>query len=141
MFYSDIRTFVPIWNGGMMKRKKFLLGITTLLLILVILFCTTETGMSHYRSDTGRDKQYYALMEKEYLSGMERLLEEKGYSNSGITIRWISDEDGMRTYTVMIHHRKIDRLDVKEKEALIRELSETEFSGAGCTFCYEFLTV
>lgn len=124
-----------------MKRKNIMSGIITMLFILVILFCSVKTVMSHGRTDIGGDMQYYAVMEKEYLSGMESLLEEKGYANSGITIRWILDEDGKRTYMVMIHHRKIDRLDADEKEALLHELAKTEFSDVDCTFHYEFLTV
>lgn len=124
-----------------MKKKNILFGISMILLVLLILFCTTETVMSQGKADNRGEKKYYAAMEKEYHNNIKHLLNEKGYSNSGITIRWISEADGTRNYTVMIHHRKINSLNEQEKEALMRELPETEFKDDRCTFRYEFLTM
>lgn len=97
--------------------------------------------MSQSKADDRSKKQYFAEMEKAYYADLRQLLEEKGYSDSGITIRWVSDDGENRTYTVLIHHRGIDVLSAEEKEALIRELSQTEFDDLRCSFCYEFLTV
>lgn len=107
--------------------------------VLVLSFCTTETVLSQSKTDHRQEKQYYSAMEKEYYADMRALLTKKGYVNSGITIRWVSEGTGERSYTVMIHHRKITQLDDAGKEALLRELTETEFQDAGCTFGYEFL--
>lgn len=124
-----------------MKKENILFGIAVIIPVLVILFCTTETVMSQEKSNNRAEKKYYASMEKEYHNNMKCLLDEKGYLNSGITIRWISEADGTRNYTVMIYHRKIDNLNEQEKEALIHELLETEFKDIRCTFQYEFLTL
>ncbi|MCH5255692.1 MAG: hypothetical protein J1D87_00305 [Lachnospiraceae bacterium] len=121
-----------------MKRKNCLFVIMTMLLVLIILFCTTETVMSQGR--VSRQKQYYADMEKQYLSDIKNTLNEKGYPQSGITIRWVSDGEGLRSYTVMIHHRKINSLNNNEIEKLQKELTVTEFNDESCTFSYEFLT-
>ena len=121
-----------------MKRKNCLFLIMTMLLVLIILFCTTETVMSQGR--VSRQKQYYADMEKQYLSDIKNTLNEKGYPQSGITIRWVSDGEGLRSYTVMIHHRKINSLNNNEIEELQKELTVTEFNDESCTFSYEFLT-
>lgn len=124
-----------------MKKESILYGIAVIIPVLVILFCTTETVMSQEKTNNRAEKKYYASMEKEYHNNMKHLLDEKGYLNSGITIRWIAEADGTRNYTVMIYHRKIDNLNEQEKEALIRELLETEFEDIRCTFQYEFLTL
>lgn len=78
-------------------------------------------------------------MEKIYCEDMAEILAGKGYKNSGITIRWVSEEEGRRDYTVMIHHRNIKLLDDEGKEALLQELAGTEFQDDRCTFRYEFL--
>ena len=78
-------------------------------------------------------------METNYYADLAKLLGDKGYRNSGITIRWVSEEAGRRDYTVMIHHRNMKLLDETEKEELMRELAETEFQDERCTFHYEFL--
>lgn len=121
-----------------MKRKDILFIIMTILLVMLTLFCTTETVMS--QSSGGRLKEYYAGMEKQYLSDIKEALCEKGYADSGVTIRWVSDGEGLRNYTVMIHHRKLNALDNNKKEELINELSAAEFSDERCSFNYEFIT-
>ena len=69
-----------------------------------------------------------------YYHDLRGLLEESGYFNSGITIRWVSEEGEGRTYTVMIHHREIDLLSSSEKEALMQALSQAEFDDQSCRF-------
>lgn len=120
-------------------RKNILFVIAVILSVLVALLATKETVMSQGRTDSKGKKNYYKAMEAEYRSNMEQVLEENGYSNSGITIRWVSENGETRIYTVMIHHKRIDRLDENEKEKLIQELAKTEFSDEGCSFQYEFL--
>ncbi|MDE7341897.1 MAG: hypothetical protein K2N80_15315 [Lachnospiraceae bacterium] len=122
-----------------MRKRNFSFVIAVIISVLVISFCMTETVMGQNRADHRREKQYYSAMEKEYYADMKALLTRKGYVNSGITIRWISEETGERNYTVMIHHRRITQLDDAGKEDLLQELMKTEFQDAGCTFCYEFL--
>lgn len=122
-------------------KKSISFVILVIVSVLVIVFCTTQTVMSQSKTDDRRKKQYYAKMEETYYADIDALLAEKGYSGSGITIRWVSDDGESRVYTVMIHHRCIDVLNGQEKEALIQELSQAEFDDIRCSFRYEFLTV
>ena len=124
-----------------MGKRNMLFGATTVLLVMVILFCTTQTVMSQGKADMKSQKRYYAAMEQEYLSNMKQMLADMGYQNTGVTIRWISDEVGSRIYTVMIHHQKIDTLSIQEQELLQEKLSGTDFEDENCFFVYEFLTV
>lgn len=120
------------------SRKRFYI-FSTIFLILIILLCTTETVMSRNKADAAGEKRYLASLEKEYESCMKLLLKEKGYQNSGVTVRWISDEEGNRSYTVMIHHRRLGRISDAERKELVDELSEAEFEKEKCTFHYEFI--
>ena len=122
-----------------MGKSNISFVITVMLSVLVVLFCTKETVIGQSRTDLKRQKQYYAAKEEEYRAGMRRMLTDKGYTNSGITIRWVLEDEGTRTYTVLIHHKRIDRLDAGEREELIRELEKTEFVDEYCSFQYEFL--
>lgn len=124
-----------------MRKKNTSFAILVILSVLVILFCAKETVIGQNKADSRREKQYYAVMEEEYRNNMRQMLADKGYSNSGVNVRWAVDEDGARCYTVIIHHRKIDRLDEKEKEALLKVLMTAEFDDERCSFRYEFLTV
>lgn len=120
-----------------MKNISF--GIAVILSILTVLFCAKETVMSQGRSDVREKKGYYAAMEAKYRADMEKVLEEEGYAGSGVTVRWVSESGGARTYTVMIHHRRIDYLNENDKESLAHKLAETEFADETCSFHYEFI--
>lgn len=120
-------------------RKNISFIVAVVLSVLVVLFCAKETVMSQGRADIKGKKSYYGAMEVKYRQDMERVLAENGYADSGITIRWVSDSGEARLYTVLIHHRRIDRLDEEGKEQLIQELAKTEFTDGECSFEYEFL--
>ena len=124
-----------------MFRRNAAFIIAVILSVLVVLFCAKETVMSQGRSDVKEKKSYYAAMEAEYRADMKKVLEEEGYAGSGITVRWVSENEGTRTYMVMIHHRRIDYLDENEKENLVHKLVETEFTDEKCSFQYEFITL
>ncbi|MCM1387489.1 MAG: hypothetical protein NC231_09185 [Bacillus sp. (in: Bacteria)] len=121
-------------------RKNISFVIAVILSVLVVLFCAKETVMSQDRTQNGSKSRYYASMEKEYRAGMKKVLEENGYADSGITVRWVSENGEAREYTVMIHHKRIERLDEEGKEELLRKLAGTEFRDAQCSFQYEFIT-
>ena len=123
-----------------MERKNCIFWLMTMLLVTIILFCSTQTVLSQSSGMSKEQRQYYADMEKEYVSNIESLLCEKGYLHSGINIRWVSEVEGLRDYTVMIHHRRIDSLDSHEKEELLNELKAMEFNDSSCIFNYEFIT-
>ena len=122
-----------------MKSKNSFLTAASVILIFIIFFCSTETVMSQNKTDDRRTRQYYAAMEEEYKTKISQMLNEKGFVNSGVNIRWVSDGDGTRIYTVIIHHRKINTLDDYDKDELLHELAGLEFTDENCRFRYEFL--
>ena len=122
-----------------MKRKNSFLTAASVFLIFVIFFCSTETVMSQSKTDDRRTRQYYAAMEEEYKANISQMLNEKGFVNSGVNIRWVSDGYGTRIYTVIIHHRRINTLDDNDKDELLHELAGLEFADENCSFRYEFL--
>ncbi|MBR1702495.1 MAG: hypothetical protein IJ716_11135 [Lachnospiraceae bacterium] len=70
-----------------------------------------------------------------------------GYAHCGITLNRVVEKNTERTYTFTIHHRKIDRLDSAEREALMQRLKvlAENFPCASpedrCEFEYQFFTL
>ncbi len=118
-----------------MMKKGF--GILTVLLILVIIFCVKETVMSKESTERAKQNHYFAVLEQDYLERTRQLLDEEGYGNCGINLTRVTYEDGRREYTVLLHHRKLERLSGKEKLNLEGMLSQIEFQNEMCSFCYE----
>ena len=121
-----------------LKRLPFTL-IISVFLILVIAFCISGTVLSQSSHESRIEEKYYREMEKIYVQEIRDLLTDQGYENSGITMTHVIDENGMRTYTVTIHHGRIDRLSGAGRKELLSQCSEVVFPDDECGFCYEFL--
>lgn len=117
-----------------MNNKVF--GVLTVLLVLIILFCVKGTVMSRDKGRYDRQNKYYAVLEQEYLEKVNRLLKEEGVSNCGINLRWVADKEGSREYTVILHHRRLERMSGQEQINLTDRLTGAEFRDAACSFRY-----
>lgn len=112
-------------------------GVITVLLVIVIVFCVKGTVFSKENNERAKANRYYAVLEDEYLKETRQLLEEHGYQNCGVTMTRITEADGSREYTVLLHHRKLQKLSAEEKSAVISSLSDMEFNNEICKFFYE----
>lgn len=113
--------------------------IVSVFLILVTAFCVSDTVFSQSSHERVLEEKYYREMESIYVREVRDLLTDKGYENSGIAMTYVLDEDGMRTYTVTIHHRRIDRLSDEEKSALLSQCGKIAFPDAACGLCFAIL--
>lgn len=116
------------------RRKGFC--ILTVLLILATVLCIKGTVMSRERDNCDRQNRYYAALEQEYLDQARLLLDEEGFRDCGVNIRWVAEGDGKREYTVLLHHRKLNRMSKEERESLTDKLSDAEFEDEMCRFYY-----
>lgn len=120
-------------------RNRFL---TLLFLLICVLgFFTVKTIELRAQSGQQAERKLYHEMEAEYLKETKEILSEAGYKNSGVNMTKIIDEEGMRTYTVRIHNRRIDALKDAEKEELMNELRSVCFADGQCEFKHEFFSV
>lgn len=120
-----------------MKTVKF--AIITIVLLLITTFSVTGTVMSQNKDKDPIDAKHYRILENQYIAQVRERLEEQGYKNVGITMTRITEEDGTREYTVLLHHKRINALDEAERGLLVQELCDTYFPIEGCEFSYSFL--
>ena len=113
-------------------------GITVLLVMIGTLFLSMAV-LSQSREAVREQKEYYKVLEQEYVKRMREFLDEQGYADSGVTMNRIIEEDGTLEYTVIIHHRRIDQLDDGQRGELLSKCQEIEFPEQDCSFCHKFL--
>jgi len=111
----------------------------SIVLVLVIAFCITETVVSQSNEARCIEEKYYDEMEDAYLTELKQLLTEEGYRNSGVTMTRVIDEAGVRSYTVSIHHKLICKMSSGEQEQLAKMLGTVTFADTSCAFCHKFL--
>ena len=124
-----------------MERRAGMAGLVavTILLVLTAAFFCVETVMS--RTDLGAREleEYYLEKEKELTREIRDVLEEKGFENSGVMVTRVVETDGSRRYTVTVHHGSIDDMCDEEREKLLEELKEINFTDDRCSFFHQFL--
>lgn len=108
--------------------------VTTVMLILVIVLCVGGTAKSESRNETQRIEN--RVQEQQLLTQMRQYLNENGYRNSGVTLTYVTDEDGSCDYTFTIHHKKIDAMSEEERENFTMELLQVcRPDGEGAVAC------
>jgi len=125
-----------------MKRKTFeAVGfwVLTLCLVLVSAFFVCGTVLSGSNKDQQQLELYYRQQEQQLVQDTRNYLNQSGFQNRGVTLTRVVEENGMREYTITVHHDKIHRMDEKEKSTLKAELAALVFMEDNCNFSHEFL--
>ncbi|MDO4304902.1 MAG: hypothetical protein Q4D94_13425 [Bacillota bacterium] len=113
--------------------------IATLLLVLICAFAISGTVLSQSREVAKEQKEYYKMLEHEYVKEIQTFLKDQGYAASGVTMNRIIDENGSIEYRVTIHHRRILDLDMEQREKLLTKCRDVKFPVEGCSVFYELL--
>lgn len=110
---------------------------TTAMLILIIGLCVGGTVKSESSNETQRIEN--RVQEQHLLTQMRQYLKENGYRNSGVTLTYVTDEDGRCEYTFTIHHKKIDAMSEEEREDFTMELLQVCRPDGEGTVSYRYL--
>lgn len=124
--------------------KKIFFQTKGFLMVVIVLLCVTGflikgTIVSQAKSRIQQENEVYHEMEKDYIRKTREILKNKGFENSGVNLTKVIDADGKRTYTMVVHNSKINRLSEEEKEELKAQLESVEFADGSCEFFHEFL--
>ncbi len=97
------------------------IGISLVILLTLIGGCTVS-GQSKERA---AERERYLARQEFVLAGELRVyLDGVGYENSGINITHMTDAEGRRSYSVLIHHRDITGMDKCGQQELARQLQQ-----------------
>lgn len=103
-------------------KNKIGFGLFTIGLVLILAFLLGSTAAGS-KQNGPEWEQYLAAKEQQLAGQMREYLGAAGYSNSGVNITHVTDEQGNREYTVRIHHQDFDVLEDGYKQKLMQELA------------------
>ena len=106
-----------------------------LLLLLIVLFCITLHVKGSEAQGSGYDEAAYDELERIYCTEVHGLLTDYGLHNSGMNLTKVTQSDGVREYSLEVHHAGIARLTGTEREALRKGLEILSFPDSRCTVC------
>lgn len=120
-------------------RKEAVFVWCAILLILGLWLFVSETVMSQNEENITVDEKAFLVLEEQYVSEIKGYLETQGYGNSGVALTRVVDEEGNRSYHVVLHHKRLYKLDGEEQEALINKIESLAFHVAKCKFKVKLL--
>jgi len=141
MFYSCInRTLVQSKEEIMMRKRMGKAGFTVVTLGLMLLTICLCTGVVLSRTNLSAQELegYYQVKEQELVENAREFLRERGFANSGVMLTRVIDTDGIRQYTLTVHHGRISKMSEEERQQLMQEMESLTFEDADCSFSHKF---
>lgn len=120
------------------KQISFTVFVSVVLVVIISL-CISFTAISQEKRAKEAETRYYRVKQQEYVQSVRAFLTEEGYRNSGVTMTEIVDEEGVRSFTVTIHHGKLTHLSPEEKTELLKACDKLPFSEGECEISHKFL--
>lgn len=111
--------------------------VVTVVLILIIVLCVGGTARSESRDEAQRVEN--RVQEQQLLTDVRQYLNNNGYTNSGVTLTYVTDADGDPEYTFTIHHKRINDMSEEEREAFSAELMQACNASGSYSISYEYL--
>ena len=104
-----------------MRRMVMLVAVVMSLAmgIGMSVMASSEKGMTYVISN-----EEYKEMEQECLQDVKAILLEKGCKDAGVTLTYVTMEDGSREYTVCVHHAKLEVMESEEYGLLQARIKE-----------------
>ncbi len=111
--------------------------ITSLVICIIIAAVPAVCRAGESRNEKLEDEAFHEMAD-EYKASLRDYLEEEGYENAGITLTYVSLKEGGRTYTALIHHRRLASLSDTEKDNFSESLEMLGSDLTGCEVCIVF---
>ena len=105
--------------------RKLVVLLTTAVVLVLGIGMTVKAASSKEIIEISKGQ--YRMMEEEYVEEVRDILLEKGCRNAGITLTYVTDAENNRSYTVTVHHNRLEDLEAQELkllEARLQELAE-----------------
>ena len=120
-----------------MEKRARVIIILSLMIIAVMSIEIRAAGRSGRLEDI--TSEYYREAERDYKAQIREVLEQSGCDNAGIGMTKVVNETGGFDYTVSIHHRRIDRMDSVQREALSAMITDRGIPVAGSSVTVRYI--
>lgn len=111
----------------------------TLVLVLGLALAVSGTVLSQPDGERVADEAVLRTLEREYIKEIREYLTMQGFENSGVTLNWVMESDGSRSYEVVLHHKEIGSLSLEAREMLFKSVEALAFEVTGCNFRVKLL--
>lgn len=128
------------WVIIMIKKLKYIrFDIVGLGFIALAILFMAVAFVGRLEISARRQKEAsYCEKEQEFIASVKDFLSQRGYTNCGVTMTRVMDENGIRHYTLTVHHDRISKLNAAERTELENALEQISFGDTEEKVCYKF---
>lgn len=119
--------------------KKIEITIITIGLFLILMSVFGIKASGRERAAAGDYSIKYRTQEREYVDNVRAKLSKLGYSQAGVAMTKVVNEDGTIVYTLTIHHSRIDKMNEYERKQLSDIITEEAIDVENSTVVTEYL--
>ena len=122
--------------GKMKLRKGFVAVVIAMVLVMALLLVFGGTVSGQVQEDVSISEEAYIQLEGEYVQQLRSMLRERGYENCGINLTRVVDTEGERAYSIVLHHKYLNKLTGEQEQSLFAELGSVAFQLSDCSFAF-----
>lgn len=115
-------------------RDGIFWGVAALGIVMAAVLFITGSINSQAADTLKAQEEYYEQLEREYIGQVRSFLTQQGYRNSGVTLSRVVDDEGQRSYTILVHHSAMDQLEDEKLAELLGQVENMGFYVPGCSF-------
>ncbi len=117
------------------KEVIFLMVAAALVAVTLLMVYSTRQHILQRKGDAiqrEETEENYREMEEQYRLQVQKVMTQAGYPNSGVTMTYVTSEDGSRQYMVQIHHKRLEKMKIEAQEQLKQEVSHIKLTVGSC---------
>lgn len=122
------------------KRMKLLLKMILLVPLIVLVSLLFFGNSANGQTDVRESKnEYYHELEERYMEVLRSELGRHGMGSAGVTMTSVIDINGDRSYNVVLHHEKIEKMDEEQRDEFMAYIDGISFADCTIPVSYEIL--
>lgn len=112
-------------KGDFFMKKNLAAVIISVMFFGIMMVISIGIGMKiHAQNKEIQRAEYREAIESAYISDIRMVMEENGYSNSGVNMTKVTNEDGEWEYNVVIYHHSFAWMEEGAKEEMKIRLTD-----------------
>ena len=120
--------------------KAVILGLVIIgVFVCVLVFAKSIHALGGDDNMQMENDEYYYQLEKVFTNQLSETLRADGFPNCGITLNCIIEPGISRKYKVYLHHDRLSRMDIAQRQEYFEQLAMVNFPEKNCKIEYVVL--
>ncbi|MCR4617562.1 MAG: hypothetical protein K5669_05185 [Lachnospiraceae bacterium] len=117
-----------------MNIKNTVYAALSIILALGLILGFTLVARGGSNTEEIERSKYLSARTEEYKTLIRDYLKDGAYTNAGVTVTYITENENSRVYRVKLHHKRFDDLSSDKKQKVCDDIMNLAFCDENCEF-------